>query len=77
MFEYVSKGLHLKGSIFFPLKVAPMRIENNINGHSIEKPPKLNYANLSYNVKSGSEITPCNKINKPLVVYQFMVNVIQ
>ena len=23
---------------------------------------------LSYNVASGSEITPCNKIDKPLVV---------
>ena len=27
------------GSIFFPLKVGPMRIDN--------KPPKLNYANMS------------------------------
>ena len=35
------------GSIFFPLKVAPMRIENNFKGHLIEKPPKLNYANMS------------------------------
>ena len=26
---------------------------------------------LSYNVASGSVITPCNKIDKPLVVYRF------
>ena len=26
---------------------------------------------LSYDVASGSEITPCNKIDKPLVVYRF------
>ena len=30
---------------------------------------------LSYDVASGSEITPCNKICKPLVVYQFSGNV--
>ena len=26
---------------------------------------------LSYDVASGSEITPCNKIDKPLVVTDF------
>ena len=26
---------------------------------------------LSYDVITGSEITPCNKIDKPLVVYRF------
>ena len=30
---------------------------------------------LSYDVASGSEITPCNKIDKPLVVYRFTRNV--
>ena len=30
---------------------------------------------LSYDVKPGSEITPCNKIDKPLVVYRFTRNV--
>ena len=34
----------------------------------------LNY-DLSYDVASGSEITPCNKIDKPLVVYRFSGNV--
>ena len=33
------------------------------------------FNNLSYDVASGSEITPCNKIDKPLVVYRFMGNV--
>ena len=30
---------------------------------------------LSHGVASGSEITPCNKIDKPLVVYRFSGNV--
>ena len=29
------------------------------------------HATLSHDVASGSDITPCNKINKPLVVYRF------
>ena len=29
---------------------------------------------LSYDAASGSEITPWNKIDKPLVVYRFMGN---
>ena len=29
---------------------------------------------LSYEVASGSEITPCNKVDKPLVVYRFTGN---
>ena len=38
---------------------------------------KTNLANshLSYDVASGSEITPCNKIDKPLVVYRLSGNV--
>ena len=30
---------------------------------------------FSYDVASESEVTPCNKIDKPLVVYRFMGNV--
>ena len=30
---------------------------------------------LSHDVASGSEITPCNKIDKPPVVYRFTGNV--
>ena len=33
------------------------------------------YILLSLNVASESEITPCNKIDKPLVVYRFTGNV--
>ena len=35
------------GSIFFSLKVAPMRINNNFKEYKIEKPPKLKYAYMS------------------------------
>ena len=35
-----------------------------------------NFYILSYDIASGSEITPCNKICKPLVVYRFSRNVI-
>ena len=34
-----------------------------------------NYDNLSYDVASRSEITPYNKIDKPLVIYRFTGNV--
>ena len=33
--------------IFFPLRVAPTSIDNDLKGHQIEKPSKLNYANMS------------------------------
>ena len=33
------------------------------------------YFLLSYDVAFGSEIMPCNKIDKPLVVYRFTGNV--
>ena len=33
------------------------------------------YKYLSYDVASESDITPCNKINTPLVVYRFTGNV--
>ena len=32
---------------------------------------------LSYDFASGKEITPCNKIDKPLVVYRFSGNVMK
>ena len=37
----------------------------------------LIYFKLSYGVASGSEITPCIKIDKPLVVYRFSGNVMK
>ena len=33
-----------------------------------------NYSSLQHDIASGSDITPCNKIDKPLVVYRFSVN---
>ena len=42
---------------------------------SVEKIEYLFYLFLSYDVASGSEIKPCNKIDKPLVVYRFTGNV--
>ena len=35
------------------------------------------YMHLSYEVASGSEITPCYKIYKPLVVFRFSGNVMK
>ena len=35
----------------------------------------FNTEHLSYEVAPESEITPCNKIDKPLVVYRFTGNV--
>ena len=35
----------------------------------------ITYTYLSYDVAPESEITPCNKIDKPLVVYRFKGNV--
>ena len=43
----VIKGATIKGRIFFPLKVATLRIEHNFKGQYIEKLPKLLYANMS------------------------------
>ena len=41
------------------------------HGYCMESPVN-HYENnsLSHDVRSGSDITPCNKINKPLVVYR-------
>ena len=41
--------------------------------YQAEKPTHTLF--LSYDVASGNEITPCNKICKPLVVYRFSGNV--
>ena len=34
--------------------------------------PTTTISGPSYDVASGSEIKPCNKIDKPLVVYRFL-----
>ena len=49
----------------------PFEMPNQIQFHKIS----YVYLHLSYDVASGSEITPCNKICKPLVVYRFTGNV--
>ena len=46
-----------------------------VNRHIPVKVALIKYQTLSYDVASGSEITPCNKIDKPLVVYRFTGNV--
>ena len=42
-----AKNMAPIGSILFPLKVAPMRIENDFKGHLIEELPKIIYTNKS------------------------------
>ena len=34
---------------------------------------RLFYSHLSHDVAFGSDIMPCNKIDKPLVVYRFHI----
>ena len=41
----------------------------------MEMPRKEKSIYQSYDTASGSEITPCNKIDKPLVVYRLTGNV--
>ena len=55
--------------------VLQMRFEEPASKIDISGKNK-NYKTLSYDVASESEITPCNKICKPLVVYRFTGNVI-
>ena len=49
--------------------------ENNFNYPLIVKAFKNAKYQLSYDVASGSKITPCIKIDKPPVVYRFWGNV--
>ena len=53
-----------------------MFLSNNPSSGSKFVEFALFYYVLTYDVASGSEITPCNKICKPLVVYQFTENVV-
>ena len=47
---------------------------DNLSSHDMIK-MMIRQVDLSYDVASGSEITPCNKICKQLVVYRFTGNV--
>ena len=49
--------------------------EPNIHSDSFNSAEQFSI-HISYDVASGSEITPCNIIDKPLVVYRFSGNVI-
>ena len=58
------------------LPLAHGKVKHMIDWHGV-KVLKINtfYLLLSHHVVSGSDIMLCNKINKPLVVYRFSVNV--
>ena len=68
-----------EGTFPFILRGTPIRENNNLfkrylfffQVHQVFFPE----SDLSYDVASGSEITPCNKICKPLVVYRISGNV--
>ena len=47
----------------------------SVSGYTASKVCVVGFTYLSYDVASGSEITPCNKIDKPLVDYRFTGNV--
>ena len=53
-------------------------MQQNVYGYKMRRKTKGNdYIHLSYDVASGSAIMPCNKIDKPLVVYRFTGNVMK
>ena len=62
----VSKVVGLCSSLGSTLPFGKEVSSNNI---------RINESALSYDVVSGSEIMPCNKIDKPLVFYRFSGNV--
>ena len=64
----LSAGLAMTTSVFEAL---PGRFDIKRHATSI----LYIYRPYNYDVASGSEITPCNKIDKPLVVYRFSGNV--
>ena len=57
----------MKENIFYIVNIKQVIFENELT--------KMSLCILSSDVASGSEITPCNKIDKPLVVYRFTGNV--
>ena len=68
----------IKKKIRFPSNTRPdplkfKKLQASIQWWAIISTPAKRH--LSYDVASGSEITPCNKIDKPLVVYRFSGNV--
>ena len=65
------------GLIFDPSPLwRPFKLANSLRSIDVSDNLMFNFKGyLSYDVVSGSEITPCNKICKPLVVYRFTGNV--
>ena len=57
--------------LYIPLSVHLVCLTNLLDAKLLD----VRYIHLSYDVASRSEITPCNKICKPLVVYRFTGNV--
>ena len=62
----LSKNINPSIVLVQPRKTRPFITERLLMGH------KESYqTNKSHDVTSGSDKTPCNKIDKPLVVYRF------
>ena len=55
-------------------KLPRRQIVNMVNIYEMTLSVKLCF---SYDIASGSDITPCIKIDKPLVVYRFSGNVMK
>ena len=53
------------------MRIKAIFVKHHYKAHII----KYCYRNSSYENASRSEITPCNKIDKPLVVYRFAGNI--
>ena len=58
--------------LLIQFKIAVRLESQSTNTYGISNDFKLS---LSHGIASGSEITPCNKIEKLLVVYRFSGNV--
>ena len=63
---FFSNDFHIKSPKCYQGRFSQMAAHSNVC---------MQYLLLSYDVASGSEITPCIKICKPLVVYRFSGNV--
>ena len=63
--EFLSLKEGCKGSSDFTLVKMPHCLKYHV------KAQLMIMISLSNDVASGSDITPCNKIDKPLVVYRF------
>ena len=68
-------GIIRLGDIFLCLDcIEGQGADETHNYQTVNKFYYICYSSLSYEVASGSDITQCNKIYKPLMVYQFTGN---